>query len=742
MTASSTNPAQLRGSRGLEAELVLGKAYDLRLIRRIAKYVRPHLSMLGAWLAFMLAGIGFDLAQPYLVMYSLQHHILTGKIDVLVYDALAYMGLVLGQGVAGYGEQWFLQLAGQRTMHDLRVSIFDHVLAQRAAFFDRIPVGRLMTRMTNDIESLNEMFSQGAITLIADAVKAIFIIAVMLSIDIKLSLMTFATLPLVFVLVELARRAMRTSFRQIRVRLAAMNAFAQEHLFGIRVVQLLGRSSTALHEYDEINAGHRDAYLLQIRADAAMYALVEAIGYIAIGLSIWFAAGHRASDAVTIGVVVAFIEYINKFFIPIRDLSAKYAVMQGAMAASERIFQLLDTDEFDGAAAPQANAVAPPEVKHSVPTASAPAIDSPPHSREGSAAHPGEAGVIDLPPHSREGSAVTLATLGSPRRGGNPWRGTHPGDPGDPGKSPTGGKSLTRDEAGVIDLPPHSREGSAVHPGEAGVIDLPPHSREGSAVTLGNPWRGTHPGEAGVIELIDVHFRYGTEPVLQGLDLCVPRGATVAVVGATGSGKSTVIKLLTRLYERDRGSILIDGVDVRDLPLADLRRRITVVSQDVTLFAGTLGDNVTLGTSHSEAAVTTAVRRVGLDRALSRRAGAGGLEEHVAERGANFSSGERQLVAFARALLRDPEVLVLDEATAHVDPEAEQLIEAGVDELMKGRTTLVIAHRLSTIRNADLIVVMDKGRVVEQGTHGELVAKGGAYATLEKTFRRHQDEVG
>lgn len=632
MSATASKPAT-----GLEAELVLGKAYDLRLIRRVATYVRPHVAMLAGWVVFMLAGIGFDLAQPYLIMYSLQHHILTGDATMLPYDALLYMGLVAGQGMAVYGEQWFLQLAGQRTMHDLRIAIFDHVLAQRAAFFDRIPVGRLMTRMTNDIESLNEMFSQGAITLVADAVKAVFIVVVMRSIDVQLSLMTFATLPFVFVLVEVARRAMRTSFRQIRVRLAAMNAFAQEHLFGIRVVHLLGRNATALREYDEINAGHRDAYLGQIRADAAMYALVEAIGYIAIGLSIWWAAGHRASDAATIGVVVAFIEYINKFFIPIRDLSAKYAVMQGAMAASERIFQLLDTKEFDGAG----DATAPTAHRHS--------------DREVIA------GDVAAPP-LRESAASSLSS----------------------------GKSRSKTSAGAI-------------------------------------------------ELADVHFRYGTEPVLRGLDLCVPRGATVAVVGATGSGKSTVIKLLTRLYERDSGSIRLDGVDIRDLPLSELRRRITVVSQDVTLFAGSLADNITLGQPHDAAAIATAVRRVGLDRALARRAGAGGLDEPVAERGANFSAGERQLVAFARALLRDPEVLVLDEATAHVDPEAELLIETGVDELMKGRTTLVIAHRLSTIRSADLIVVIDKGRVVEQGTHDELVANAGAYAALEKTFRRQHD---
>ncbi|HEY5921555.1 MAG TPA: ABC transporter ATP-binding protein [Kofleriaceae bacterium] len=590
---------------GLEAEQVLGKAYDVRLIGRLSKYIKPHTQLLGGWVVFMLVTIGFELAQPYLVMYSLQHHIMTGKASALPLDALIFVGLVVGQNVSSFVEQWLLQLAGQRTMHGLRIAIFDHVLAMRAAFFDRIPVGRLMTRMTNDIESLNEMFAQGAITLVADAVKAIVIIVIMLRIDVQLSLMTFATLPLLFFLVEYARRAMRKSFRQIRVRLAAMNAFAQEHLFGIRVLHLLGRGEIAQQEYDEINAGHRDAYLLQIRADAAMYALVDAISYIAIGLIIWWASGHRAQDIATVAIVVGFIGYTEKFFVPVRDLSAKYAIMQGAMAASERIFQLLDTEEYDG-------------------------------------------GVY---------ASTTQAD--------------------EPAKA----------------------------------------SKVGPAV-----------------ELAGVQFSYGAEPVLRGVDLRVPRGATVAVVGATGSGKSTIIKLLTRLYERERGAIKIGGVDVRDIPLDELRERVTVVSQDVILFAGTLADNIGLGKPYDRAQLDEAVKRVGLDRALTRRGA--DVTAKVAERGSNFSAGERQLVAFARALLRDPEILVLDEATAHVDPEAEELIERGVQALMKGRTTLVIAHRLSTIRNADLIVVVDKGQVVEQGTHEELVAKGGLYAALEKTFRR------
>ena len=602
-------PPPPSASRGPAEEAVLGRAYDIALLRRLWPFVRPHWKLLLAWALFMPLTITLELAQPALFRYALTTHILTGDITLLPLDAVIYMGLVLGQGSSAFCETWFLQLAGQRTMHALRIAIFDKVLAQRAAFFDRIPVGRLMTRMTNDIESLNEMFAQGAITLIADFVKMLAIIVVMLAIDPWLTLLVFLTLPLLIVLVEYSRRLMRASFRQIRVRLAAMNAFAQEHLSGIKVVQLLGRGAAAQREYNEINAGHRDAYLGQIRADSAMYAVVEAIGSLAVGVVIWFASGRRAEDIAMIGVVVVFIEYINKFFIPVRDLSQKYAVMQGAMAASERIFQLLDTDEPDGGT-PQAS---------------------------------------------------TQADEASP------------------------------------------------------------------AARAGGP----------AIELASVHFSYGAEPVLRGVDMTVPRGATVAVVGATGSGKSTVIKMLTRLYERDRGSIRLDGVDVRDLPLAELRRRITVVSQDVILFAGTLADNIALGQTYEPAALDHAVRRVGLDRALARRGS--GLETQVAERGTNFSAGERQLVAFARALLRDPEILILDEATAHVDPEAEGLIERGVAELMKGRTTLVIAHRLSTIRNADLIVVMDKGQVIEQGKHEELVAKGGFYAALERTFRRQDD---
>ncbi len=585
-------------------ERVLGKAYDARLMGRLWRFVRPHKRLLLIALVMMPVAVGFELAQPYLLKLAIDDHIAVGHVAGLGVLAVAYLVLVLLQSLANFAQLYALQLLGQRAMHDLRVATYQHVLRQRAAFFDRMPVGRLLTRMTNDVDSINEMFASGVVTLVADAIKLAAIIVMMLVLDVRLTLITFITLPLLAVLVGYGRSLMRNSFRRIRVKLAAMNAFLAEHLTGIKVVQLFARQKQATRAYNAINADYRDSYLGAIRADAAMYAGVEAIAVISAACIAWYASGKIGAGIITVGLLVAFIEYVNKFFVPVKDFSAKYTVMQSAMAAAERIMDLLDTDEPD-----------------------APPLDEEPAS-------------------SRPDRDAT-----------------------------------------------------------------PP-----------------------AIDMRDVRFSYRPgEEILRGLDLRVKRGETIAIVGATGSGKSTVVKLLTRLYDIQHGSICIDGIDVRRQEVADLRRRITVISQDVFLFTGTVAENVSLGSDDlAPGAIDAALERVGAAQMLRRRGGS--AESPVEERGGNFSAGERQLIAFARALVRDPEILVLDEATAHVDPEAEAWIERGLAELMRERTTLIIAHRLSTVRNVDRIVVVSRGRIIEQGTRDELLAADGVYAKLERTF--------
>lgn len=665
---SQTPPAQAPRS-AMAQEQVLGKAYDLKLMMRLWRFVAPHWKLLVVSTLLVLIAPAFELAQPYLLGIAVDDYIAPQRTEGLLWLVLGYLGLVALNGGTTYVQLYALQLLGQRAMHDLRIAIYQHVVSQRSAFFDRMPVGRLLTRMTNDVENINEMFANGVVTLAADVIKLIAIVIVMLTINVKLTLMTFLVMPLLVVVVNYARVLMRNSFREIRVKLAALSAFAQEHLAGMKVVQLFAREPYAREEYDQINAAHRDAYLDAIRADAVMYALVEAIGVVSIALILWYASG--AEDPPTIGVVVAFIEYVRKFFIPIRDFSAKYTVMQSAMAASERIVSLLDDNEPD----------APPRA----------------------------AGAV---------------------------------------KDTSDTRSESRPDAGTAATPEAKPEAR---------IDARPEAMIDAGAT----------GRLPAIRVEDVSFSYRAgDDVLRGVSFDIPHGSVVAVVGATGSGKSTIIKLLARLYEIDRGAITVDGREIRDLPAAELRRHITVVSQDVFLFAGTVADNVRLGNAAAtDEQVRTALQRVGADRMLARRASrsmsepvarpggppvaapgsavapaAGGpsdpLQIGILERGSNFSAGERQLIAFARALLRNPEILVLDEATAHVDPEAEGLIEQGVAELMRDRTTLVIAHRLSTIRNADQILVMSRGRIVEQGTHDELVARGGVYARLERTFSR------
>ncbi len=582
-------------ARRAAGDEILGKALDRTLLRRVFGYVWPYRRPLAVAVALLPVVSLCEIAQPYLLKRAIDEHIAVGRAAGLARIGLAYLAALTGQYGAGFAQIYLTQLVGQRGMNALRLAVHRHVLSLSASFFDRTPVGRLMTRLTSDIEALNEMFASGLVSLLGDSIRLLFILTAIVAIDWRLALFSMAAAPVLFGIAGLFRRLVRDAFREIRLKLARMNAFLQEHLSGMKVVQAFAQEARVDHEFDVINLEYRKANARAISADAALYAIVEAVGSIAVAALLWHGGGRIARGTLTVGVLVAFVEYLGKFFAPIRDLSTKYTVMQQAMAAAERVFSLLDTVEPD----------APP------------------------AAQPAPVGPA-----------------------------------------------------------------------------------------------------APLIRLEDVTFGYRADrPVLDGVSLSVAAGETVAIVGATGAGKSTIIKLLPRLYDVQRGVIRVGGADVRQLDPRALRRRIVVVSQDVFMFAGSLRDNVALGDAAlSDERIWEAARRVGADRVIASRPG--GLDARVIERGANFSGGERQLVAFARALARDPEILILDEATASVDPETERVIERGIAELMRGRTSIVIAHRLSTVQRASRILVLQKGRVVEEGTHDALLAAGGFYARL------------
>ena len=591
MTAAAT-PAPARRA---PADEILGKALDRTLLRRVFSYVWPYRRELAVAVALLPIVSLCEVAQPYLLKKAIDEHIAVGRGAGLGRIGLGYLAALAGQYGGGFAQIYLTQVVGQRGMNALRVAVHRHVLSLSASFFDRTPVGRLMTRLTSDIEALNEMFASGVVSLLGDAIRLVFILVAMFGIDWRLALFSLASAPVLFGIANLFRRLVREAFREIRLKLARMNAFLQEHLSGIKVVQAFAQEARVDREFDGINLDYRRANARAISADAALYAIVEAVGSMAVAALLWHGGNRIAGGTLTIGILVAFVEYLGKFFAPIRDLSTKYTVMQQAMAAAERVFALLDTAEPDAPA----------------------------------------------------GAAVAAPAAAAP-----------------------------------------------------------------------------------LIRLDDVTFGYRADrPVLDHVSLSVAAGETVAIVGATGAGKSTIIKLLPRLYDVQHGAIRVGGVDVRSLDARSLRQRIVVVSQDVFMFAGTLRDNVALGNAAlTDARILEAARRVGAYRVIASRPQ--GLDAPVVERGANFSGGERQLVAFARALARDPEILILDEATASVDPETERIIERGIAELMRGRTSIVIAHRLSTVRRADRILVLHRGRVVEEGPHDALLAAGGVYARL------------
>ena len=594
-------------ARRAPAEDLLGRALDRTLLKRIFSYVWPYWKQLAVAVA-LLPVISFcEIAQPYLLKRAIDEHIAVKRLAGLDHIGLLYLAALIGQYGAAFGQIYLTQVIGQRGMNDLRVRVHRHVLSLSAAFFDRTPVGRLMTRLTSDVEALNEMFASGIVSLLGDFIRLGFILVAIIGIDWRLALFSMGSAPVLFAIAAYFRRWVRDAFREIRLKLARMNAFLQEHLSGIKVVQVFAREEHVYGEFDVINVDYRRANARAITADAALYSIVEAVGAIAVAGLLWHGGSRIAGGTLTIGILVAFIEYLGKFFAPIRDLSTKYTVMQQAMAAAERVFMLLDTDE------PDAKVVGAPVAP-------------------GAGAAPG-------------GTAIDVAPL---------------------------------------------------------------------------------------IELDHVTFGYRPDrPVLSDVSLSIAAGETLAVVGATGAGKSTLIKLLPRLYDVQSGAIRVGGADVRTIDPRALRRRIVVVSQDVFMFSGTLRSNIALGDpALTDEQIWTAARRVGADRVIASRPG--GLDARVIERGANFSAGERQLCAFARALAHDPEILILDEATASVDPETERVIERGIGELQRGRTSIVIAHRLTTVRRASRIVVIHHGRIAEEGVHEALLARGGIYARLTR----------
>lgn len=577
-------------------EAALGKAYDARLIRRLWGYVRPYRGLVMLSLLLLLAVSAAQLVQPYLIKVAIDEHILGDSREGLGMLAVVFLSALAAEFLLRFAQLYVLERTGQNVVYDLRVEVFSHLHRLPSSFFDRNPVGRLMTRTTTDVEAVNEAFTSGLVLILADLVKLLGIVALLLWMDVRMALVTFAILPPLLATSWFFRSRIRRSYREVRTRIAHLNAFLQEAVTGMRIVQLFGREKDNLEDFREINRGHRDAEMDAVRYDSVFSAVAELLGSVTLAAILWAGGWRIMAGAVTFGTLVAFIEYAGKFFRPVQELSQRYAVMQAAMASSERIFQLLDTE---------------------------PTIVSPP----------------------------------SPHR--------------------------------------------------------------------------VHGRLHGEVAFENVTFAYdGGPPVLRDVSFRVAAGEQLAVVGWTGSGKSTLIKLLARLYDVQQGRILLDGVDVRDYDLGELRRSLGVVLQDSFLFAGTVASNISLDDPKVSAEqVRRAAQAVHAHRFIE--ALPLGYNEEVHERGSNFSVGEKQLLSFARALAFDPAVLILDEATSSVDPETEARIQEALETLLRGRTSILIAHRLATVRRAHRILVLHHGRVEEQGTHSELLGHdGGIYQTL------------
>jgi ATP-binding cassette subfamily B multidrug efflux pump len=583
-------------------EEVLGRPYDAALMRRLLRYLRPYLWMTAAAVAMLLALAVLQLAGPYLTEVAIDRAIPARDLHLIALLGVAMAAALVAEFALEYGQTVLTAYIGQRVMVDLREQIFRKLQRLAVGFYDRNPVGRLITRVTSDVETLNDMFTGGVVALFGDVFTLLVIMLWMLAVDWKLALVSFAVIPFIAAAARVFQRTVRRAYRDIRVRLARINAFLQEHVTGMRVVQLFGREAQAAERFEAVNRKYLDANLASIAAYALFFPAVELLTSVALASILLYGGDRVLGHTLTVGVLAAFLQLARRFFRPLQDLSEKYNILQSAMASSERVFRLLDAAE----------------------------------------------------------------TVQEPAR----------------------------------------------------------------PVVLPRPVRG-------VVAFEDVWFRYPSADgagapddawVLRGVSFTARPGETVAIVGHTGAGKTTIINLLLRYYDVVKGRVTVDGVDVRDLPQHDLRALIGLVQQDVFLFTGDIASNIRLGAPIADAAVEAAARRVGAHRFIERLPAR--YAHRLGERGQSVSVGERQLLAFARALAVDPAVLVLDEATSSVDAEAEALIQAAIAELMRGRTSIVVAHRLSTVQHADRILVLHHGQIRERGTHRELLAAGGLYERL------------
>jgi len=656
-----------------QEEEVLGKAYDGRLMRRLLTYLRPYRWQVTIAIVSIVLKSFADVLGPYLVKVAVDRYLAPVKdstsglwswlspspLHGIAQISAIYFSLLVFTFLLEFLQTYFMQWTGQKVMFDLRSQIFRHLQRMHVAFYDKNPVGRLVTRVTTDVDALNEMFTSGVVSIFEDLFVLMGILGIMLCMNWKLALITFAVLPLIVVATKIFRDKVRDSYRRIRTAIARINSYLQEHVSGMVVLQLFNRERKAYNRFSEINRSHMDAFKDAIMAYSVYYPAVDFFSAIAIACVIWFGGQdvmrgivtksvsiefsgpslisfHLVATAASLGVLIAFTQYALRFFRPIMDFSEKYNILQSAMAASERIFKLLDTP-------------------------------------------------VDI-----VSPGVT--------------------------KKPEGPGRIEFDHVWFAyrDVPVESD----AH-GGAGASPAPAEQR--SAVSSAGNGNAPTP-----------------DWVLRDVTFAIEPGETVAVVGHTGAGKTTLISLLLRFYDVQKGTVRIDGVDVKDMYLAGLRSRFGVVLQDPFLFTGTIGGNIRLGTDRiQDEHVAKAAEDVNLGDFI--RALPNGFNEEVRERGSTLSTGQKQLISFARALAHEPKILILDEATSSVDTETEFKVRDALGRMVEGRTSLIIAHRLSTIQRADKIIVMHKGQVREMGTHQELLTNRGIYYKLYQLQYKDQE---